>query len=377
MASDTGAAAMEINTGATTIVAERTYHELKIDGYSRSISTPGDRPVFHSCPFRAGGHTWRIRYTPWSNLGNGHGRETSDDSIAFSLVLDTNMVSEPVMATVTFTLLKHDGKPDSIYTHTTNIHHFSAPRNDIGFERFIIEREVLERSEYLTDDCFAIRVHVRIIKETPPIAVPPPDIHQQLGDLLLRKEGTDVEFDVGGVMFSAHRLVLMARSPVFRAELLGPMKEGTTTDVIQIDDMEAQVFDGLLTFIYTDTWPNMRQEDECRMSQHLLAASDRYNLQRLKLMCEERLHNHIDTWSAATILALAEKHQCIGLKKACLKFISSSAALLIAVSENEEFEYLAQSCPNIMKELISKLARDMQTAAIGDFWSGIPLFRGL
>lgn len=140
----------------------------------------------------------------------------------------------------------------------------------------------------MTDDCFTIRIHVRIIQETPPIVVPPPEIHQQLGDLLLSKEATDVEFRVGGEMFSAHRPVLMARSEVFMAELSGSMKEATTTNIIQIDDMEAQVFAGLLTFIYTDTWPKIKQEDECNMSQHLLVAADRYNLRRLKVMCEER-----------------------------------------------------------------------------------------
>jgi speckle-type POZ protein len=58
--------------------------------------------------------------------------------------------------------------------------------------------------------------------------------------------------------------------------------------------------------------------------QHLLVAADRYNLERLKLICEDRLSRHINVASAATILAIAEQHNCRGLKEACFKFLSTS-----------------------------------------------------
>ena len=88
--------------------------------------------------------------------------------------------------------------------------------------------------------------------------------------------------------------------------------------------MEPEVFDALLTFIYTDTLPEMKEGEECAMAQHLLVAADRYNLERLKLICEDKLCKYIDTGSAATILALAEKHNYHGLKDACFAFLSSA-----------------------------------------------------
>ncbi|KAF8714784.1 hypothetical protein HU200_027311 [Digitaria exilis] len=69
--------------------------------------------------------------------------------------------------------------------------------------------------------------------------------------------------------------------------------------------MEAQVFQALLVFVYTDTWPEVEQEDEPAMSQHLLVAADRYGLERLKLMCEDKLISHIDSNSVATLVSLA------------------------------------------------------------------------
>ncbi|CAN6248710.1 unnamed protein product [Urochloa humidicola] len=60
MASDTGD---PTRSGTTTIVAARSYHVIKIDGYSRSLNTQGNRPSFNSGdPFRAGGRTWHVIY---------------------------------------------------------------------------------------------------------------------------------------------------------------------------------------------------------------------------------------------------------------------------------------------------------------------------
>lgn len=73
------------------------------------------------------------------------------------------------------------------------------------------------------------------------IAIPPSNIGQQFGQLLERGKGIDVSFEVNGEVFAAHKLVLAARSPVFRAQLFGPMKE-RNTQCIKVEDMEAPVF---------------------------------------------------------------------------------------------------------------------------------------
>lgn len=87
-------------------------------------------------------------------------------------------------------------------------------------------------------------------------------------------------------------------------------------------------------------------------------------MQRLKLICEARLQSHINAASVAIILALAEKHNCIGLKEACFKFLRSSTDPFV-VTETEDFEYLAQSCPSGMEELNAIcLARDLEMAKI-------------
>lgn len=64
-------------------------------------------------------------------------------------------------------------------------------------------------------------VHLVITKGAPSVKVPPSNLHSHYGDLLSSKQGADVEFMVRGEIFTAHRLVLAARSPVLRRSSSG------------------------------------------------------------------------------------------------------------------------------------------------------------
>ena len=115
-----------------------------------------------------------------------------------------------------------------------------------GYKRFF-KRSLLEKSDYLKDDCLMIHCCVGVVKtqtEGPKIysiAVPPPDIGQHFGKLLESGKNADVTFEVEGEIFSAHKLVLAARSPVFRAQLFGPMKD-QNSQCIKVEEMTAPVF---------------------------------------------------------------------------------------------------------------------------------------
>ncbi|XP_047085986.1 BTB/POZ and MATH domain-containing protein 2-like [Lolium rigidum] len=341
------------NGSASSIVAGTIsgYHTLKISCYLRTKQETPNGQHIDSRPFQVGGCKWRVRYYP-------NGNKSKDiDFISLYLSLDDTLAEgETVKAGINFSLLDKDGKPVPSYTFlTTETRDFSVGRTCWGLERFI-ERAELEKSEHLKEDSFTVKVDVTIMGqcralETPLIVVPPSDMHRHFGDLLSSKAGVDVEFRVGGETFSAHRSVLAARSPVFRAQLFGPMKESTTASAIGIDDMEAQVFNALLSFMYTDELPDMKQEEEYAMAQHLLVAADRYDLDRLKLICEDMLTTRIDMSSVATILTLADQHHCPELKEACLVFLSEPANLDQAI-ESVGFELLTKTCPGVIKDFL-------------------------
>jgi speckle-type POZ protein len=83
---------------------------------------------------------------------------------------------------------------------------------------------------------------------------------------------------------------------------------------------------------------------------HLLVAADRYNIERLKLICEERLCDLIDSVIVATSLALAEQHGFHRIKEACFEFLSSPSNLEAMIA-SDGYKHLKKSCPSVLKEL--------------------------
>jgi speckle-type POZ protein len=139
------------------------------------------------------------------------------------------------------------------------------------------------------------------------------------------------------------------------AQLFGHMKE-TTTSHVRIDDMEPRVFRAMLHFVYTDSLPEMDSGgDAPALAQHLLVAADRYGMERLKLICEYRLCDYINTGTAATTLELAEQYGFRGLKVACFKFLKTPGNLK-AIMDSDEFQRLTTRCPSLLSELLANVA---------------------
>uniref|UniRef100_K4A2U8 BTB domain-containing protein n=1 Tax=Setaria italica TaxID=4555 RepID=K4A2U8_SETIT len=177
-----------------------------------------------------------------------------------------------------------------------------------------------------------------------------------LGRLLETEAGSDVDFEVCGRVFAAHKVVLAARSPVFMADFFGPDKE-KTTGYIRICDMHPDAFEALLHYIYTDTLPATAtaREEAAALAQDLLVAADRFNLKDLKSLTENKLCRHsVSVSTVLPMLALAEHHQCLNLKKKCLEFIASGRNTR-AVMATDDVEHLARSCPSVVREILGKI----------------------
>ncbi|TVU24187.1 hypothetical protein EJB05_26598, partial [Eragrostis curvula] len=350
---------------ASTIVADAVTkeHDLRIKGYSVTKGIGVGKSIISSS-FRVAGHTWGIRYYP-----DGENTDCADWISLFLKLIPPDPTDDEtvVRAKFKFSLLDQDGNPVIAHVKCTeNAKSFSAS-SSWGFPKFIKRNGDFEGSNCLKDDSFRIRCEVTVLTEGIAkrsreksmtnkkfVTVPPSKLNKELRGILWAGAVTDVTFDVGGEMFTAHRNVLAARSPVFKAELFGSMMEKTSSRV-QIDDMETNVFRAMLHFIYTDSIPIMDMEDRITMAQHLLVAADRYDLKRLKLICEDKLCNHINNRNVAETLVLAEQHGCKGLKKAGFAFLMSHGNLKAAMA-TEGYDHLKHSCPALLDELISKIA---------------------
>ncbi|XP_057438818.1 BTB/POZ and MATH domain-containing protein 2-like [Lotus japonicus] len=354
-------------TTSSTSITEtvRGSHQFKITGYSLSKGI-GIGKYIASDIFTVGGYDWAIYFYP-------DGKSPEDNASYVSLFIALASDGTDVRALFELTLLDQSGnerhKVHSHFERTLESGPYTLKyRGSMwGYKRFF-KRTALETSDYLKDDCLNVNCSVGVVRsftEGPKIysiAIPPSNFGQQFGQLLESSKGSDVSFEVNEEMFDAHKLVLAARSPVFRAQLFGPMKDHNT-HCIKVEDMEAPVFKALLHFIYWDSLPDMQELTGLNtkwattlMAQHLLAAADRYGLERLRLMCEASLCEDVAINTVATTLALAEQHHCFKLKAVCLKFIASSENLR-AVMQTDGFEYLKESCPSVLTELLEYVAR--------------------
>ncbi|KAF8667625.1 hypothetical protein HU200_052830 [Digitaria exilis] len=358
----------------------RGQHKLTIDGCVPSTKIPKDWSAT-SRTFEAGGYDWQIKYEPY-----GYGNSWSDKYISVELVYGGKKHTDPLH--FTFSLLDNAGKPVPRYSRSSpEVCYFDDGYNHKqGFQDFIRWKD-LEESGCLKDDRFAIQCDITVIKDwsllntgdddvngddvTSPasvVLVPLPDLHQHLGYLLRKKQATDVTIDVGGEMtYDVHGWLLAARSPAFEAELVAATKaKSGGRRRVEIKGIEPVVFEAMLRFVYTDELPEMAEEgDAVEMAKGLVAAAHRFELERLKMMCEEMLCGRIDVNNVAGILVVAEECGCRELKEACVEFIAAPGNLK-AVMETEGYEKMKAKCPTVLVglkprrgllALIRKLAR--------------------
>jgi speckle-type POZ protein len=334
---------------ASTIVAETLSgsHVLIVRGYSVTVGLGVDK-ILLSGSFSVGGHTWNMLYCP-------HGHDPHGDWISVGLNL-CHTAAANFKIRCTFSILDDFGEPVPRYTTECRTATCFDKGEVMSFPTFI-KRAELEESLYLKDDCFSVKCDLIVTKiRTEDIAqfvmVPPSDMHERFDRILQTGELADVTLEVSGETFAAHWCLLAARSSVFMEQFL-PMKESADPHV-QISNMDSRVFRVMLRFIYTDSLPELDDGETMEMAQRLFIAARRYNLEKLKLICENLLCNCIDTSKVASALLFAKQNGCVGLKKACFKFLSSFENLK-AIIGSDGFEKLKTNDPNILEELVANV----------------------
>ncbi|KAK3134326.1 hypothetical protein QOZ80_6AG0547700 [Eleusine coracana subsp. coracana] len=340
--------------GSTNLThAARSVQLLKIDGFYVTSSMTSDDYI--KSRWNVDGFEWEVRLYP------RHYIDYLNNFVVLKLFLLSEVGVNKVRARLSCRLVDPRGKRGpSKKKGMSKI--FSRPR-PCSSEVRIISRSDVSASCYLWRDSLTLECTITVLKEQKditfpstkdvPLPMPPSDMPQHFDKLLQSQVGADVTFTVSGESFSAHKTILAARSPIFMAEFFGHMKEARSS-CVEVKDMEAPLFNAMLHFIYTDTVPELdRQTEEAMaMAQHLVAAADRYGLDRLRLICESKLSGGICVDTAAATLALAEQHGCSELKAKCFDFISRSRENLDAVLATEGYKNLEASCPYVLTELL-------------------------
>ncbi|XP_011863894.1 PREDICTED: speckle-type POZ protein A-like [Vollenhovia emeryi] len=175
--------------------------------------------------------------------------------------------------------------------------------------------------------------------------VPECQIIDNLGLLFENEKFCDVTLAVHDKEFRAHKVLLAAQSPVFSAMFEHDTEESKKNHV-DIIDVDAKVLKEMLRFIYTGKVVNLDV-----MANDLLAAADKYELKRLKALCEEVLYNTLTCENVADILILADLYCSDQLKSKALDFMNSC----VDVVHTEGFKSMINSHPHLFVEVFQAM----------------------
>ncbi|KAM3318707.1 hypothetical protein ACQJBY_036084 [Aegilops geniculata] len=356
MTTGRGEALMTMQT-TTTAGVDSALVRLRVD-YGQFMAFPAGKAL-SSDVVSVGGQLWRIDIYP-GGIRNYH-KHVSIYLKNLSKSTCAKAIFEPFF-------LEKDGSPSpKITKHASVCENFASINNDnycfgveeLGYAEFF-QRSSLER--YVVDGHFTFLCSIVVVNELGPVPVPPSDIRDSLGHLLEGDETTsDVSFIVDAETFHAHRVILAARSPVFKAQLFGSMLEATTTSStpIVLHEIAPSTFKAMLRFMYTDAWPEDADGDESssvEMFQDLLAAADLYALDRLKLMCARKLWDNVSVHTAVSILVCAEMYGCPELKNKCLDFCTVGKNFK-EVTSTDGYAWLELRFPSIAAEIVENFRR--------------------
>ncbi|CAO2206220.1 unnamed protein product [Urochloa humidicola] len=318
--------------------------------------------------FAAGGYYWSVLMHP-ADMTHG-----VINRFSASLQLMSRGATGKVRASHELSVLDPDAimSPRSLFVTPPRYFVFDCDHNHL--DNISLQDQCLE---YVRDSRLLFQSTVTVFfppegvrDRTPPpgalVNVPPSDMLGQLGEALETGDGADVTFSVEGELFRAHKLILSMRSPVFKAELYGEMRESGAAQPIAIEDMRAATFGALLRYIYTDASPAIISDDDSDdegdddddsgdivRAWELLMAADRYHVQRLKLICERVLCKRLDVENVADMLALADQHHCGTLKDACIEYMTTCHRMG-QVAATYGYMQLESCHPHLVFEVLEK-----------------------
>jgi len=115
---------------------------------------------------------------------------------------------------------------------------------------------------------------------------------------LLEAPDADVTFIVQGEPIKAHKIILSVRSKYFQRMFASDVEENVK-DEVKVPDVEPEVFKGLLRFLYSGLAP----ENVSDKALDLLLVADKYGVDGLKEICEEKASIHRDNVVDALLVA--------------------------------------------------------------------------
>ena len=222
-----------------------------------------------------------------------------------------------------------------------------------GFHQFMLSKKIMKLSaDSKATGSFSITC---IIKTRGPIFVSTNcQLQNDIETLLKTLRFSDVELNVNKEVFHAHKLILAVRSPILAAMFeKEPLEESKGSFII--NDIDVVTFNEMMYYIYTDKIPDFKTTVFS-----LLPAANKYQLVKLKTMCEIYLYNNLTMENVTNVLILADANSSTKLKAKAIEFINANPKEVIAT---DGYKSLTKSHPHLLDECYQAFVRNMPDVA--------------
>jgi len=177
---------------------------------------------------------------------------------------------------------------------------------------------------------------------------------ENLGEFNFSKELSDVVLECQGQKFEAHQVILAASSPVFRSMFQADMKE-KKSQLVEIKDLESDVVSEMLKLIYTGSCVVTKDDPDLDMDMvfGLLKASDKYQMETLKNVCQSLLSSHLKLENSLKFLVLGDMYGAQEMKNAAMEIVINNVNKLM---KTEEWRECKKKSPLIIMEVAEAMA---------------------
>lgn len=166
---------------------------------------------------------------------------------------------------------------------------FSKTTSNWGFPDFLTIHQNCDLEKFICDGALRIKITIEVLTvSTQSIDATSPEITSNIGaelkDFIQTTNTSDLRVVCGKRHFEAHRLVLAARSTVFRAKLFGELRD--SKDII-VNDVPENIMSNLLSFCVNDDCDILRRTRSSPTSElvTLLEAAEKYEIKALANVC--------------------------------------------------------------------------------------------
>ncbi len=165
-----------------------------------------------------------------------------------------------------------------------------------------------------------------------------------LKELMNSELFSDCCIKVGNKMIKAHRCVLGLHSQVFRSMFLQEGMVEAQNGLIDILDSYFEPVQAMIEFMYTGTAADIE-----RCPEEILALAEKYAVQKLKELCEQRLALTLDQKNICDVVGFADTYNALILKNACIQFLAQNHKEIL---KSADWKKLKKDQPALANELL-------------------------